>query len=72
MYLKFKFYEIHEKSAFLNGYLDVEVSQDVRIDVNDMVGVIVKDNANLMIDHIYVYDIVFGETSIKMVDHLVQ
>lgn len=33
-----------EKSAFLNGYLDVNVIQGVRSIVNDMDGVIEKDN----------------------------
>lgn len=66
--LKFRLYQMDEKSAFLNGYLNVEDNQDVSNDVNDMKDFIVKYNVNLMIVHIYVDDIVFGRMSRKIVD----
>ncbi|XP_050888121.1 uncharacterized mitochondrial protein AtMg00810-like [Lathyrus oleraceus] len=51
------------RNAFLNRCLDVEVIQDVGNDVNNMKGVIMKDNENLMIVQIYVDDIVEFEMS---------
>lgn len=66
--VKFKLYQMKVKSAFLNRYLKVEVNHDVSNDVNNMEGVIVKDNGIPMIVQIYVDDIMFWRMSNKMLD----
>lgn len=63
--LMFTHYQMDVKSAFLNGYLNVEVCQDRNTDVNNIKNVI-------MIILIFVDDNLFRIMSSTMLDHLVQ
>lgn len=50
----------------------VDVSMDATIDINNMEGVNMEDNENLIIVHIYVEDNVLCRMSVKMLEHFVQ